>query len=441
MMKRFRPSVGLVLLLSLLFLPSAFAIAFPDVALNYSFSIAISQLSDRGVIGGNPDGFFRPHDPVNRAAMLKMLSLAAKKTPSASGGCFSDVPQGSWFESYVCDAAAKENGFVQGYADGKFRPANPVTRTEALKMTLNVFGLVVGDISSADQDVIKFADISVSAWYSKYVSASYKYLLLPITGIGGARFYPDQPLTRGEAAAIIFNAQAASALQKTNSSASSASTKAADPAIIKNVVFPFTDTDQFQGRKPVSYAFTLKEKTIVSVHVQTNGTTNSDVSCRLYLFNEAGFSDEYYLGVQELNRCTMTVAASPGSYHLQIQPTTPGVPYFVEAKAGNSDGNDGFSEAVKLSASASIEGTLEASDLYDWYTFDVQSSRLGTVFVSSSERLDCTIYPGPTVDVFGFTGPECGLEYLFQAGTYVVGIGRKGGSDTSKAVKYTVHWK
>jgi hypothetical protein len=105
------------------------------------------------------------------------------------------------YESYVCDAASKEHGFVQGYPDGKFRPDGPVSRTEALKMIFEVMELPAPSISESDRDVIKFVDISVAAWYTKYLYAAFAEGMLPIPGQTGSHFYPDRGLTRGEMAA------------------------------------------------------------------------------------------------------------------------------------------------------------------------------------------------------------------------------------------------
>jgi hypothetical protein len=140
---------------------------FPDVGDSHPFKGEIESLFRLGVVKGNPSGLYMPDKDVNRAEFLKLLYTAMSKQPKAIyAGCFKDVESGSWYEAYVCDAAAKENGFVQGYGDGTFKPANPVSRTEALKMTFMVMGLPAQQISAADKDVIKFADISVSAWYS-----------------------------------------------------------------------------------------------------------------------------------------------------------------------------------------------------------------------------------------------------------------------------------
>jgi len=59
---RSRFSLGLTA--TLLLVPAlAVAVKFPDVAGNYPHATAIEKLSERGIINGNPDGTFRPHDP------------------------------------------------------------------------------------------------------------------------------------------------------------------------------------------------------------------------------------------------------------------------------------------------------------------------------------------------------------------------------------------
>ncbi|HBU09588.1 MAG TPA: hypothetical protein DEB30_02180, partial [Candidatus Peribacter riflensis] len=94
----------------------------------------------------------------NRAEMLKMLYKATGKTPdSTSRACFSDVERLSWYESYVCDAAAHH--YVEGYSNGTFRPANPVNRVEALKMITQVIGIPVEEIGEEARQVVKFVDV------------------------------------------------------------------------------------------------------------------------------------------------------------------------------------------------------------------------------------------------------------------------------------------
>lgn len=441
-------SLGVSVAVLSLLLPASVAFAtgvFPDVGDNHPFKGEIEALFRQGVVKGNPSGTFNPDDSVTRAAFLKMLYTATGRQPKAIyKGCFKDVESGSWYELIVCDAASKENGFVSGYGNGMFGPANPVTRTEALKMTFNLFGIPAPDVSSADQDIIKFADISVSAWYTKYISAAYKNAILPIYGFGGSRFYPDREMTRAESAAFVFNAERIIEQKKTSSPVTPTTVDTATPedSSVKQVQFPFNDSGQFTKGKPVAYEFTLREpKTVVSVNTATVGKLPTPLTCRLYLLTDDGFSDEYYLGLQDETSCRILSAVRPGKYQLQLQATGADTPYTVDAKSASTDGNDGFMDALTITLGSAQTADLGIGDLYDWYTFSVPAERKGTVFVSSSERLACVIYTPSSVDQFGFAGPECGVEYNFASGTYTVGIGRKATSNFGKAIEYSVHWR
>lgn len=94
----------------------------------------------QGIIEGYPDGTFRPAAPINRAEALKILLLTANADHilaelDAAGAVpqtFSDVPPHAWFAKHVANGLAL--GLLEGYPDGTFRPAQPITRAEAAKL-------------------------------------------------------------------------------------------------------------------------------------------------------------------------------------------------------------------------------------------------------------------------------------------------------------------
>lgn len=99
----------------------------------------IYEAYERGIVGGYPDGSFRPDAPVNRAEALKILFLASALPPFDSGEDYSnrfrDVDTGTWYYPYVEQALSYE--FVEGYeSDATFRPQNNITRAEAAKIVL-----------------------------------------------------------------------------------------------------------------------------------------------------------------------------------------------------------------------------------------------------------------------------------------------------------------
>ena len=426
-----------VLLLSMIGTSGALAAVFPDVPDGHLYQQPIERLVGFKVINGNPDGRFYPERSVNRAEVLTMLYRALNRTPAtASVKCFSDVIIGSWYASVVCDAAA--NHIVDGYSDGTFRPQKEVNRVEALKMITNIFGMPVPELSAQDRTIVKFVDVSVSAWYTKYLYASFTNGILPIAGQVGPRFFPDAPLLRGEAAAYIDNAlqvhlikQESSAAAQSSaatsvaalSAASSAKSAYSDEPLIKQVDFPFGDDGSFDGKRTISYRFMLKATTVMDTAV-TTGDKSGTVSCRVFKLSDQGLSAEYYLGFQNNGACNMRLVLKAGSYQMDVQPSVPGVTFDVHTKLGQSDGNDGFSEAKLLVPGIPRSAVLEIDDYADWYTFKVTKSAEMTVVLSTSRRMDAFLYPMEDVDLFGFAGPEINKPYLFPTGTYYVGVRR-----------------
>ena len=95
-----------IILVTLLLAPSlVFADSFSDVTVkNSKHFAAIEYLYAKNVIGGYPDGTFKPEQTINRAEALKMVMLASstggeeESTPVVD---FPDVSEDDWFYNYV----------------------------------------------------------------------------------------------------------------------------------------------------------------------------------------------------------------------------------------------------------------------------------------------------------------------------------------------------
>lgn len=99
---------------------------------------ALRFLQAQGVVAGYPDGSFRPQLQVSRAELAALLWRGAS---AQRRDCFADVAPEAWYAPAVC--AAKEQGVIAGYPDGSFRPQQPVTYSEALKLLLGAFEVAV----------------------------------------------------------------------------------------------------------------------------------------------------------------------------------------------------------------------------------------------------------------------------------------------------------
>ncbi|MDQ5825725.1 MAG: S-layer homology domain-containing protein [Chloroflexota bacterium] len=164
----------------------------PDTSWAYSY---ISNLYCRNVVSGFPDGTFRPNADITRGQFTKMLVLGfdmAGQVPSQA--TFSDVPLGSTYSAFVETAAGA--GIVGGYPDGTFRPNEPVTRGQAVKMIT-----VAANWGQAYPPVATFADIPSSHWAFGYVESAYRQGI--INGYPDGTFRPQVGMTRAQVSKVL----------------------------------------------------------------------------------------------------------------------------------------------------------------------------------------------------------------------------------------------
>lgn len=172
-----------------------FLYVFNDIYEHWAKSY-IEKLYDQGVIQGYEDGGFHPDSPINRAELVKLALGAAgiglSDNINDENFTFEDLDD--WQVPAVYEAWKK--GIVQGYSETLFSPAQNITRAEALKVALLAFG---ADISQ-NSDKYAFEDTK-DHWASDYIN--YAYLNFIVAGRPDGLFYPDDPITRAEAAKII----------------------------------------------------------------------------------------------------------------------------------------------------------------------------------------------------------------------------------------------
>lgn len=135
---------------------------FSDVAKSHWAANYIGYMQQFGIITGYADGSFRPDASVTRAEFAAIASRFEMLTEGTKS--FSDVPSSHWAAKYINFAATR--GWVNGYADGTFRPNNSITRAEVAAVTCRLLE------RNADQSYIRshlselraFTDVSESHW-------------------------------------------------------------------------------------------------------------------------------------------------------------------------------------------------------------------------------------------------------------------------------------
>ncbi len=180
--------------------------SFSDVPKGHPAYDAVEYLKTQGIIGGYPDGTYRPDKKVNRAEAVKIIAAPLVKAEEVAGKTstvFSDIAADAWFLPYV-ELAREKLGIVDGPPKKTaFLGDNPVLKVEFIKMLL---------LAHKADPVGAFAEIRLplsddvtnsDEWfypYLRYALASSMTMLDTNTGTLG----PARELTRGEVALLLY---------------------------------------------------------------------------------------------------------------------------------------------------------------------------------------------------------------------------------------------
>ena len=136
--------------------------SYSDVAAGAWYNHAVSTLSAMGIVKGDSQGKFNPNAPITRA---EFAAIAARFDDKANTTAvdFSDIAS-HWAKDEI--SAAANNGWINGYTDGTFRPNNKITRAEAMTLVNRVLKRLPETAEDLHNDMIKWSDNSdTSAWY------------------------------------------------------------------------------------------------------------------------------------------------------------------------------------------------------------------------------------------------------------------------------------
>ena len=182
--------------------------SFSDVPGNHTFKTEIDFLAGTGITTGYADGTFRPSQPVLREQMAAFLFRLAEyyvgtievELPPTSP--FVDVsPSHAFYKEMVW---LRDLGITTGYADGTFRPSQPVLREQMSAFLcrfdsgtpctdLEVYGVVAEQV---------FFDVPPSHTFFNPV-----YFMAGLgisTGYDDGTFRPSQPVLREQMAAFLY---------------------------------------------------------------------------------------------------------------------------------------------------------------------------------------------------------------------------------------------
>jgi len=186
----------------------AYAGGFSDVAADHWAANQIQSCVDAHIVGGYPDGTYRPEAVVNRDAMAVFVArgLAGGDSHVPSGpatAAFPDVPTGHWAYRYVGYTASRH--IVGGYPDGTYRPDAPVARDQMAVFVYRAFiqpngaAVVLGGpaVTGVDPETADYQGWSSRA-LGPAAAPGYAYVIFDAVRLDTNLVYPATPEGRWE---------------------------------------------------------------------------------------------------------------------------------------------------------------------------------------------------------------------------------------------------
>ncbi|MBO3461587.1 fasciclin domain-containing protein [Aetokthonos hydrillicola Thurmond2011] len=178
---------------------------FSDIGSTYWGRPFIQALAKRNIITGFNDGTFRPNQPVSRAEFAAMIQKAfnKKSVRQSSPAEFKDVRPNYWASSAIREAY--ETGFMSGYPGNLFLPNQTISKVDAIialvnGLSLSSNGNTSNNLSTHYKDASLIPDYAVNA----VAAATNDNLVVNYPNV--KRFNPWMPVTRVEAAALLYQA-------------------------------------------------------------------------------------------------------------------------------------------------------------------------------------------------------------------------------------------
>ena len=185
---------------------------FSDVVRGFWAISAISACHEAGIVGGYPDGTYRPAVAVTRDQMATYISRALaggdEYVPTGSAqATFPDVLADHWAYRYVEYASA--NHVVAGYPDGLYHPADVVDRGQMAVLVARAIAEPTGDdglVAFTPPATPSFPDVPADFWAYKYVEYIAQESIGVTQGYPDGGYHPEYPCTRDQMAMYVAQA-------------------------------------------------------------------------------------------------------------------------------------------------------------------------------------------------------------------------------------------
>ena len=138
-------------------------VTFDDVPADAWYAESVGTLASLGIINGVADGYYAPDRAITRAEFTA-IAMRFAQVDTSGADIFPDVNEDDWFYEMVVSAV--NYGWVNGYADGTFRPNATITRAEVAAIVNRMLGRSADEayVDAHSDELTQFTDVSPYYW-------------------------------------------------------------------------------------------------------------------------------------------------------------------------------------------------------------------------------------------------------------------------------------
>ena len=160
----------------------------------------IEYLWSNGILSGYSDNTFKPNNPITRAEAVKVILKAKNIKPSKYKNIFIDVRSKDWFADYL--QTAMDNKLIQGYPDRSFHPDKYITMAQWAVILDALIKDEVIDNVEVEQILSQFKDKDNIPNWSKISIA--RLMKFGILSEEKQLINADKPISRAEVADTLY---------------------------------------------------------------------------------------------------------------------------------------------------------------------------------------------------------------------------------------------
>lgn len=138
-------------------------VSFTDVPADAWYAEAVHTLASLGIVEGVGGGLFDPERSITRAEFT-VIAMRFAQPNVIDTDIFPDVSRNDWFYEQVVSAV--QYGWINGYADGTFRPNETIIRAEVAAVVNRILGRSADRtyVDAHIDELTRFTDVSPYYW-------------------------------------------------------------------------------------------------------------------------------------------------------------------------------------------------------------------------------------------------------------------------------------